>query len=257
MAVTTGQDGTTTVFGGRCSSCRLAPLCLPGRLDADVKRHLDGIMKRRRPQKRGAHLYRAGDAFASIYAVKSGAYKAYRLSESGEMQIVGFHLPGDILGLDALAEGHHPYAVQALEMSSVCEIPFTALEDLFARVPALRRRIMAIMSGEILTDHETLHMLAKRTAEERLALMLLRFSDRFARLGLSAQRLRMPMPRSDLGNHLGLANETMSRLFGRFQNRGWISAEGREIVLRDIQALRTTARLDNAASGPGEAHVQV
>jgi len=215
----------------------------------EAKRQLEGITRRPRPHGRGAHLYRAGDAFGSIFAVKSGAYKTYRISESGELQVVGFFLPGDILGLDALAEGLHPYSAQALETSSVCEIPFAALEGLFTSVSGLRRRVMGIMSAELINDQEMMQTLAKRTAEERLALMLLRFANRFARLGLSAEHLRMPMPRSDLGNHLGLADETMSRLFARFQSRGWISAEGREIELRDIPALVEAARLQGVSVG--------
>ncbi|MQM38560.1 Transcriptional activator protein Anr [wastewater metagenome] len=224
-----------------CNDCGLVQLCLPVSLDsADVDR-LDQIVQPRRPIKRHEHLYRTGDGFGAIYVVRTGALKTYTLSEGGEEQIMGFHLPGEVVGLDAINEGSHPCGAQALETTTVCEVPFERLEALSTRIPGLQRQLLRLMSKEIFSDHEMLHALANRSAEERLAVVLLSLSKRFARRGLSPWRFRLPMSRSELSNYLGVAPETMSRLFRRFQERGWIASHGKELSLEDVRTLRHLA----------------
>lgn len=224
-----------------CGDCSLYQLCLPVSLSTTDVERLEKIVQKRRPLNRGDHLYRFGDEFRSIYAIKSGSMKTYCISEDGEEQVTGFHLPGEMVGLDAINSGTHPCSAMALETASVCEIPFSALEDLASKVPGLQRQLLRIMSKEIFADHEMLQALAKRTAEERLAVVLLSLSDRFARRGLSPYRFRLTMSRSDLSNYLGLAPETMSRLFKRFHDKGWMTGEGKEIQLENLTALRLMA----------------
>ncbi len=221
-----------------CWDCSLGQLCLPVSLSPDDVEQVDDIVRRRRPMARGDHLYRAGDPFKSIYAVRAGALKTSTVSVDGVEQITGFHLPGELVGFDAINRGTHPCSAVALETTSVCEIPFEDLETLAARIPGLQRQLLRIMSKEIFQDQEMLHAVAKRTAEERLAIALLSYSDRYARRGLSAKRFRLPMSRSDLSNYLGLAPETMSRLFRRFQDQGLISSSGKEVVIEDVDELR-------------------
>lgn len=224
-----------------CSECSLFQLCLPVTLDAEDVEQLEDIVQRRRPLRRGEYLYRAEDPFRAIYAVRAGAIKTTVLSINGEEQITGFHLPGEILGLDAINSGRHPCSAQALETTSVCEIPFDNLEYLATKIPGLQQSLLRIMSKEIFKDHELLYAVAKRSADERLAIVLLSFSNRFGRRGLSRTRFRLPMSRAELSNYLGLAPETMSRLFRRFQEQGLITASGKEIALQDIGALRDLA----------------
>lgn len=224
-----------------CGDCSLYQLCLPVSLSTNDVERLEQIVQKRRPLSRGDHLYRAGDDFRSIYAIKSGSMKTYTISEDGEEQVTGFHLPGEMVGLDAINSGSHPCSAVALETSSICEIPFAALEELACQVPGLQRQLLRIMSKEIFADHEMLQALAKRTAEERLAIVLLSLSDRFSRRGLSPYRFRLTMSRSDLSNYLGLAPETMSRLFKRFHDKGWMNGEGKEIELVNVAALRLLA----------------
>lgn len=220
-----------------CAHCSLNQLCLPMSLsEADIEQ-LDAIVERKRPLQRGDHLYRGGDDFQAIYAVRSGSLKTYTTTESGEEQVTGFHLPGELVGLDAINSWIHPCSASALETTSICELPFEQLEHLAADIPSLQRQLLRLMSKEIFADQEMLFAMARRSAEERLAMLLLSFSDRFGRRGLSSTRFRLPMARSDLGNYLGLAPETMSRLFRRFQENGWLQAEGREIQLLDSDAL--------------------
>lgn len=238
-----------------CSDCSLVQLCLPFSLGTSAVERLDDIVQRRRPLQRGEHLYRAGDDFKAIYAVRAGALKTTILSVQGEEQIIGFHLPSEILGLDAISNGRHSCDAVALEVTSVCEIPFDNLEQLAAQVPELQHAMLRIMSKEIFKDQKLLQMIAKGSAEERLAGALLGFSERFGRRGLSRKSFGLPMSRIELSNHLGLAPETMSRLFKRFQEAGVLTAAGKDIMIIDKDALRELAgicKLSELGSVVGE-----
>ena len=224
-----------------CTHCSLNQLCLPMSLDQADLEQLDAIVERKRPVQRGDHLYRGGDRFRAIYAVRSGSLKTYTTTEDGEEQVTGFHLPGELIGLDAINTWVHPCSAAALETTSICELPFEQLEQLAADIPGLQRQLLRLMSREIFADQEMLFAMARRSAEERLAMLLMSFADRFARRGLSATRFRLPMARSELGNYLGLAPETMSRLFRRFSEQGWLRAQGREIQLLEPDALNAVA----------------
>ena len=248
MLTQTGHDVPRTAgIQKSCATCSLMQLCFPVQLEREDVTRLDGIVEHPRPLHRGGHLFRAGDRFRSLYVVRSGAFKSYGLSETGDEQIEGFHLPGEVLGFDAIGEGTHPSGAIALETASVCEIPFDRLEALAQQIPALQRHLLRAMSSEIMADHEMHQALAKRTAEERLAIFLLGLSDRLARRGLSPNRFRLSMPRTDLGSYLGLAPETMSRLFARFREKHWISGEGKDLIIEDAPALHHLAGRMNAA----------
>lgn len=229
--------------------------CLPLSLDASDLEQTASIVQRHRPLHRGTHLYFNGEPFEALFAIRCGSIKTYKITESGAQQVLGFYLRGELVGLDAIDAGIHGCSAVALETTSVCELPFTRLEELAARIPGLQHQLWRLMSREILRDHEMLVSLARRTAEERLAIVLLSLARRFGNNGLSTTRLRLPMPRSDLGNYLGLAPETVSRLFRRFQESGLLVADGREITLLDSEALQRLAEgigpeSANAATAP-------
>lgn len=189
------------------------------------------MIERKRPYQRGDTLFRAGQPLQSLFAVRSGSIKVYTLDNNGDMQITAFHLPGDLVGFEAIGSGiHHGYA-EAMETSMVCEIPFSHLETLSGHVPALRRQIMRLMSDEITTDKRMLTLLNTRTAEQRLATFLIDLSTRFQTRGLSSKEFRLTMTRAEIGNYLGLTVETVSRLLGKFQKSGFIAVDGRLITL--------------------------
>ncbi|MCC5809977.1 MAG: fumarate/nitrate reduction transcriptional regulator Fnr [Ectothiorhodospiraceae bacterium] len=238
MAQAYGQGPRLQDIRKACNTCSLADLCLPVALNPTDVEALDHIVERRRPLNKGTTLYQAGRPFGAIFAVRTGSLKSTTLSEDGEEQITAFHLPGELLGLDAISFGKHPSTSVALETTSVCEIPFDQLEILSEKIPGLQRQLLRIMSKEIFNEHEMLQALARRTAEQRLAIMLLSLSDRFGRRGLSSKRFRLPMSRHDLSNYLGLAPETTSRLFKRYVEQQWIEANGREIEILDMATLR-------------------
>ncbi len=216
-----------------CQDCSLAPLCLPLSLNLEDMDALDQIVKRGRPLKKGEFLFRQGDAFDSVFAVRAGALKTFTLSDGGEEQITGFHLPSELVGLSGVDNDSHPVSAQALETTSVCEIPFERLDELAVQLPVLRRQLMRIMSREIRDDQQMMLLLSKKSADERIATFLVNLSARFRARGFSANQFRLAMSRSELGNYLGLAVETVSRVFTRFQQQGLIDAEGKEIHILD------------------------
>lgn len=221
-----------------CKDCSLRHLCLPLGLDSVDMASLDGIIKRRRILKRGDYLYRMGDPLKLIYAIRSGTFKVSELLSDGRIQLTGFHLPGELMGVDAIGADVHPCNAEALDDSEVCEIPYTQLEELARKIPGLQHQLLRLMSNEIAREQGMLIMIGKMTAEERLATCLLNFSARLAALGYSPTHLRLPMSRQDIGDYLGLALETVSRLFSRFQDDGIISVHGKQVDLNDVEALR-------------------
>jgi CRP/FNR family transcriptional regulator len=220
-----------------CQDCTLAHLCLPHGLEQQDLEKLDGIVERNPPYHRGDHLFRPGQQSHALFAVRSGALKAYCLTENGGEQVLGFILPGELTGLDSLASGRYASASVALETSSVCELPLDQLNSLCEQVPGMHDRIMRIVGKEITIDQEMLMLLGKHSAEERLASFLLSLSSRYKKRGLSADVIRLPMSRQEIGNYLGLAIETVSRLFARFQNEEILTVDRKLITIRQRQAL--------------------
>ncbi len=220
-----------------CGECSLNEICLPVGIDKDELHRLDAIIDRKRPVARGEHLFHIGDRFQAIYAVRSGSLKTYATTEDGHEQVTGFHLPGELVGLDAIAEDCHPVAAKALETTSVCEIPFSDLESLSGDLPGLRHQMMRIMSREIRDDEQNMVILGQKSADERLAAFLISLSNRYRRRGFSPYQYNLTMSRSDIGNYLGLALETISRLFTRFQNEGLIQVDRKHIEILDRERL--------------------
>lgn len=217
-----------------CKDCSLAMLCLPLSMDLNDLNALDEIVKRSRPLKKGEFLFRQGDTFNSVYAVRSGSLKTFSITDCGEEQITGFHLPSEFVGLSGMDTDNYPVSAIALETTSICEIPFDRLDDLSASLPQLRRQLMRIMSREIRDDQQMMLLLSKKTADERIATFLVNLSARFRSRGYSPYQFRLAMSRNEMGNYLGLAVETVSRVFTRFQQSNLLSAEGKEIHILNL-----------------------
>ncbi len=215
----------------RCQDCSLAALCLPISLNFEDIDALNEIVRRGKPIKKGEFLFRQGDAFGSVFAVRSGSLKTFSVSDNGEEQITGFHLPSELVGLSGMDSDSCPVSAQALETTSVCEIPFERLDELALQLPQLRRQLMRVMSREIRDDQQMMLLLSKKTADERIATFLLNLSSRFRARGFSANHFRLAMSRNEIGNYLGLAVETVSRVFSRFQQNELIAAEGKEVTI--------------------------
>ncbi|ATC98571.1 MAG: FNR family transcription factor [Pseudoalteromonas spongiae] len=227
----------------KCQDCSISQLCIPVSLNAEEMGKLDDIIERKKPLHKGDYLFEAGQPLRSIYAVRSGSFKSYTLTESGEEQITGFHLAGDIVGFDGISTMSHKSYAQAMETAMVCEIPFTTLDDLSGKLPKLRHQVMRMMSNEINYDQEMLLMLNKKTAEERLAAFLANLSTRFGERGFSKKEFRLTMTRGEIGNYLGLTVETISRLLSRFQKAEIIKVEGKFITILDADELFKVASI--------------
>jgi CRP/FNR family transcriptional regulator len=221
-----------------CSICSLTELCLTQGMSGDDIHELDKIVKRQHPYQPRQHIFRAGEQSRCLFAVRSGALKSYCTTENGDEQVLGFTLPGELVGLDGMHNGTYASSSIVLETASVCELPYDRLEDLCASLPGLNHQLMRVVSKEISTDQGMLLLLGKRTAEERLAAFLLSLSSRYASRGLSATAFNLPMSRQDIGNYLGLAIETVSRLFAYFQKDRLLTVNRRQIELVDIARLR-------------------
>ena len=209
-----------------------------GLTSEDVER-LDDIVKRTRPLRRGDFLFRHGDRFRSLFVVKTGSLKTFAPSAEGGEQVLGFHLPGEIVGLDAIDKEAHACSARVLETSAICEIPFPRLEELTATIPSLQHQMFRLLSKEIGHDTDMLVLLGKRSAEERLGAFLLSMSRRLAKRGLSATDFYLSMSRHEIGNYLGLAVETVSRLFTRFQDEGLMRVDRKHIELFDLNGLES------------------
>ena len=239
MAIVPIQKGAGC--GVSCSSCSLREVCLPAGLEGEKLRAIDELTRAKRRIAKGAVLYRNGDAFASLYAVRSGSFKSVCSSQAGDEKVTGLHLPGAVMGLDAINQRRHGYDAVALEDSEVCVIPYLQLTQLAHRIPELQAQLVRILSDEISPDHGLMLLMGAMDAEQRIVAFLLSLSRRYQRLGYAASRFALRMTRHDIGSYLGLTLETVSRVLSRLQRERLIDAHQKEIVLRDLVALRDKA----------------
>ena len=225
-------------FKVACSSCNLRELCLPVGISEDQLTRLDDIVAARRPVARGEALFRSGEAFASLYAVRTGFFKTCVSSEDGRDQVTGFQMAGELLGLDGIGTDFHTCDAVALEDSQVCVIPYSQLEDLTRELSDLQRHFHKIMSREIVRDHGVMLLLGSMRAEERMAAFLLNLTQRLRARGFSSSSLILRMTREEIGSYLGLKLETVSRAFSRFQDEGVLSVKQRHIEVLNPDALQ-------------------
>ena len=233
-------------FKVACSSCNLRELCLPVGLSAPALDRLDTLVAARKSIARGETLFRVGDPFESLYAVRTGFFKTRVSSEDGRDQVTGFQMAGELLGLDGISHDRHGCDAVALEDSQVCVIPFNQLEELSRDFNELQRQFHKIMSREIVRDHGVMLLLGSMRAEERLAAFLLNLTQRLQARGFSPSSLILRMTREEIGSYLGLKLETVSRTFSKFQDDGLLDVKQRQIRILDQAGLR---QLVNSSEG--------
>jgi CRP/FNR family transcriptional regulator len=224
-----------------CEECTLAQLCLPAGMDQQDLGRLDGLVQKRRPLQRGDRLFRTGDPLGSVYVASEGAFKTVVLNEAGDEHVLGFLLPGELFGLDAVGTGHHRCEAIALEESRVCELPFASLAGIASQLPGLQRQLLRVMGQSADRDQDHVDVLSRRQAGERVALFLLGLAKRLQRIGQSASDFQLPMSRDEIARYLGLALETVSRGFSRLHDDGVIEVRGRRVQVLDAQALHNAA----------------
>lgn len=253
MAIVVGSEGQQLVSehdvgkpvvpaadsGQHCDRCPRAEQCLPLGLNTLELQALDEVMRISRVIPESRTLFAAGTHFEAIYAVRAGAFKTVAVDCEGYERVLGFYLPGDLLGLDGIYTGLHQCDAVAIGTAGVCVFPYSALTRLANRIPRLTERLLQLLSKDVvgsLTNRDDYR------AEERLAGFLLRLSRRLEPRGRMQSEMRLPMSRSDLANHLGLAGATLSRTLNRLQQEGLIAVNGRVIRLRDSAVLHRLGR---------------
>ena len=226
-----------------CSRCSLTDYCLPRQLSRAELERFETIVHRSRPLQPGEHLFRAGDPFRELAAVRAGSFKSYVIDRNGDEQVLGFYLPGEIIGLNSIHAGKHNANVVALSTSSVCSLPFESVSALARSMPELQTELFALMSQIICELEETAGDLS---AEERVVRFLLSLSQRFARRGYSESVFNLAMSRRDIARHLRLAAETVSRVFARLQDDGVLGVNRKEVRILHMDAMRQRTAIEEA-----------
>ena len=221
-----------------CANCNVREICQPAGLTPEELDQLDALVDVRRKVKRGDTLYRAGEPFDALYAVRSGFFKARVTYEDGRDQVTGFSMSGEILGMDGIGQGVHNCDAVALEDSEVCAIPYEQLENLSREISSLQRHFHKIMSREIVRESSVMMLLGVMRAEERIAAFLLNLSQRLSARGYSPLEFHLRMTREEIGSYLGLKLETVSRAFSKFHKDGLIEVEQKFVRIKSIEGLK-------------------
>jgi len=221
-----------------CSNCSLRELCLPvGLNDAELAR-IDAVVTTRRKVRRKTALFRNGEPFHALYAIRTGVFKTCVTAEDGRDQVTGFQMAGEIVGLDGIVNDRHTCDAVALEDSEVCVLPFDRIGELSREVGALQHHLHRVMSREIVREHGVMLLLGTMRAEERLAAFLLNLVQRLQVRGFSRSELVLRMTRQEIGSYLGLKLETVSRTFSKFAEDGLIEVQQRHVRILDVERLR-------------------
>ena len=216
---------------------------MPLGLNQEELDRIDGLVAVRRKVKRGATLFRNGETFTALYAIRTGFFKTSITTEDGRDQVTGFQMAGEIIGLDGIVNDQHTCDAVALEDAEVCEMPFDRIEELSREVNALQRHVHKIMSREIVREHGVMLLLGSMRAEERLAAFLLNLVQRLHARGFSPLELVLRMTREEIGSYLGLKLETVSRTFSKFAEDGMVEVKQRHIRILDTEALKRIVNL--------------
>ena len=221
-----------------CSNCNLRELCMPIDLSQQELDRIDEAVAVRRKVKRGAMLFRNGEKFTNLYAIRTGFFKTCVDTEDGRDQVTGFQMAGEVIGLDGIVNDQHTCNAVALEDAEVCVMPFDRLEELSREITALQRHVHKIMSREIVREHGVILLLGSMRAEERLAAFLLNLVQRLFARGFSQSELVLRMTREEIGSYLGLKLETVSRTFSKFADEGIVEVKQRHVRILKIDALK-------------------
>ncbi len=231
-----------------CSSCNLRELCMPVGLSPEQMERIDHIVDTRRKIKRGGALFRNGEPFTALYAIRTGFFKTCITTEDGRDQVTGFQMAGEIIGLDGIANDQHSCDALALEDAEVCVMPYASLEELSLEVNALQRHVHKVMSREIVREHGVMLLLGSMRAEERLAAFLLNLAQRLHARGFSPSELVLRMTREEIGSYLGLKLETISRTFSKFAEEAIIEVRHRHVHILDTHKLQNIVNSQHCAA---------
>ncbi|MGN6650122.1 fumarate/nitrate reduction transcriptional regulator Fnr [Trinickia sp.] len=240
-AITVSPCATSKTFQGQsaqqCATCSMRSACMPQALNDQELSRFNAIVSAARLIKRGDSLYRTNDTFQSIYAIRAGSFKTVVMHRDGREQVTGFHLAGEVLGLDGVCTERHSSDAIAIEDSSVCIIPYALLESMCGESKRLQQQVLRMMSGEIVRESSLMMLLGTMSAEQRVASFLLNLSSRMKARGYSPAEFNLRMTREEMGSFLGMKLETVSRMFSKFQRDGLVQTRGKQIRIVNLDAL--------------------
>ena len=218
---------------------------MPTGFSVDEMKRVDEVVEKRRRIKQGELLFSNGEAFTSLYAIRTGFFKTSVAAEDGRDQVTGFQMAGEVIGLDGIVSDHHTCDAVALEDAEVCVMNFDRLEDLSREINALQRHVHKIMSREIVRENGVMLLLGSMRADERLAAFLLNLVQRLHTRGFSQSELVLRMTREEIGSYLGLKLETVSRTFSKFVEEGIVEVKQRHVRILNPDALKLIVNTQN------------
>ena len=234
-ARTMADDGSDLRF---CSTCAFSQACLDQGMDKASLRDLHVLVEHVGPFHAGEHIFREGDPFEAIAAVRAGTVKTYVIDQDGREHVLGFHLPGEVIGLNAIDGDHYPCNAVALDTVMLCRFSFPKIAVLATRLPGVQRQLFRLLSRDI---GRAALLAGDWSADQRMAAFLIGLSRRLSARGFSPNRFQLTMARTDIANYLRLAPETVSRVLKRFQQDGLLAVDRRELELTDRDALEKLA----------------
>ncbi len=211
---------------------------MPLGLNESELERVDEVVATRRKVARGDNLFRNGDKFNALYAIRTGFFKTRISAEDGRDQVTGFQMAGEIIGLDGIVSDQHTCDAVALEDAEVCVMPFDRIEELSREITSVQRHVHKIMSREIVRENGVMLLLGSMRAEERLAAFLLNLVQRLHARGFSQSELVLRMTREEIGSYLGLKLETVSRTFSKFVEEGIVEVKQRHVRILNADALK-------------------
>jgi len=222
----------------QCEECGSRKLCFANIFSQHEREIFNFFINKVQAYSKDQILFSAGEQVANLYVLKSGSAKSYLVSEDGEEQIIGFHYPGEILGLDDLTNDLHKLSIVFLEDVKVCIITKNACETLAKKIPLLSQEIICRLNKEIDHAHQLQLLTNHLTAEQRIGAFILELSERMNLIGLSGTSFKLSMSRADIANYLGIAKETASRLFKKLERDRLIQVSNKSLEILDFQGLR-------------------
>ena len=224
------DDGNELRF---CSTCAFSQACLDEGMDKASLGDLHVLVEHIGPFHAGEHIFREGDPFEAIAAVRAGTVKTSVVDRDGHEHVHGFHLPGEVIGLNAIDGDRYPCDAVALDTVMLCRFSFPKISVLATRVPGLQRQLFRLLSRDI---GRAALLAGDWSADQRMAAFLVGISRRLAARGFSPSRFQLTMARTDIANYLRLAPETVSRVLRRFQEEGHLVVDRRELEFLDAPA---------------------
>lgn len=229
------DDGDALHF---CSTCAFSSACLSQGYDKSALQELHVLVEHIGPFRENDHIFREGDEFNAIAAVRSGTVKTYIVDSQGNEQVLGFFLPGEVIGLNAIHHAKYPCNAVALDTVMLCRFSFPKMALLATKMPGLQTQLFRLLSQDI---GKAALLAGDYSADQRMAAFLISLSRRYAARGFSAKRFHLTMSRTDMANYLRLAPETVSRVLRRFQVEGFIQVERRELEITQVEPLQRLA----------------